>query len=451
VVGDTHTGDGSAEIAVWAAGAFETPLGRVPVDEAVAQAVVDADARIRFDRAAFEYEHPVENQLPFIQTVCPGARVVPVVIREPSLENAQVLADALVAAFGGRPALIVASTDLSHYHPYDEARRIDEVALQAVVSLDPQAIIDSPHRCTELGVAHEPSTLCSQGAVLTALIAAQGMGANRATVLHYANSGDVPIGKQEAVVGYGAVALWQDTTEGHVPAGFALPPAPGAPTASIPLSAGSRAELLALARHTAAQFLTYEFFPPFQTDDPALLQPLGAYVTYEQDGLLRGCLGQLMGDRPAYLNVQYAAAAAALADSRFPPVTPQELAGLTIEITLLEPLRQVESPDEIEIDRHGVLMRLGEATACSCAWARRVAPSFCPRCRVSRAGTGRRRWSTCAAKRACPTTAGSGTMPASTSLKDSRLGSRTRPWKALRRLGTFARLRLGQRMFQHVQ
>jgi AmmeMemoRadiSam system protein B/AmmeMemoRadiSam system protein A len=375
VMGDTHTGSGSAEVAVWAAGAFQTPLGSIPVDEAVAQAVVAADPRIEFDRSAFRNEHPVENQLPFIQVACPGARVVPVVIRESSLEDAQVLADALVEAFGDRPALIVASTDLSHYHSYNEARRIDEVALQAIASLDPQAVIDSPGRCTELGIAYGPSTMCSQGAVLTAMIAARGMGADRATVLHYANSGDVPIGERGQVVGYGAVALWQDRSEEDAPAGFALPPTPAEPTEPIPLSPEAQAQLLTLARRTAEQFLRYDTFPSFHTDDPALLQPLGAYVTYEtvedergeaedergeKKGVLRGCLGRLIGDRPAYLNVQYAAAAAAVADSRFPPVTPQELEELTIEITLLDPIRQVESPDEIQIGGDGVLMRVGE-------------------------------------------------------------------------------------------
>jgi len=374
VIGDTHSGNGSAEIAVWAAGAFETPLGSNLVDEQVAQAIVAADPRIKFDRAAFQNEHPVENQLPFIQAVCPGSRIVPVVIREPSLENAQALADALVAAFRERPALtlkgtgIVASTDLSHYHPYDEARRIDEVALQAIASLDPQAVVDSPHRCTELGIAYEPSTMCSQGAVLTAMIAARQMGANRAAVLHYANSGDVPIGERGAVVGYGAVALWQSQSGESAPANFALPPTAAEPAEPISLLPEAQEELLTLARRSAAQFLAFETFPSFQTDDPALLQPLGAYVTYEKvghekgekEGALRGCLGRLVPDRPAYLNVQYAAAAAALADSRFPPITPEELEELTIEITLLGPIHQVESPDEIQIGRHGVLMRVGE-------------------------------------------------------------------------------------------
>ena len=369
VIGDTHTGNGSAEIAIWAEGAFETPLGSIPVDETVGRALVAADgatiAGIEFDQKAFANEHPVENQLPFIQAVCPGARIVPIVIRHASLQNAQLLADALVAALGDRPALIVASTDLSHYHPYDEARAMDEVALGAIASLDPQAVADSPQRCTELGLGgDDPLTMCSQGSVMTALIAAQRMGADRAAVLHYANSGDVPIGQRDQVVGYGAVAFWQSQDGANIPVSQfpefgTQSTAESNPAGPLALSPEAQEELLLLARQTVAQFLRTETFPTFHTGDPALLQPLGAYVTYEKRGELRGCLGRIEADRPAFLNVQYAAVAAALADSRFPAITPDELEDLTIEITLLEPLRQVDSPDEIQIGRDGVLMRVG--------------------------------------------------------------------------------------------
>jgi AmmeMemoRadiSam system protein B/AmmeMemoRadiSam system protein A len=362
VIGDSHSGNGSAEIAVWAEGAFETPLGTIPVDSDVAQAVVAADDRIEFDREAFDSEHPVENQLPYVQTACPGARIVPVVIRKPSLQNAQVLADALVAAFGDRPALIVASTDLSHYHPYDEARQMDEIALQAIVSLDPQQVLDSSQQCVERGLGgDQPLTMCSEGAVMTALIAARRLGADRATVLDYASSGDIPIADRDLVVGYGAVALWQSPAGAAAgePATFHLPVLPAPPAEAIRLSPSEQQELLDLARRTAAQYLSTETFPAFQTDDPALLQPMGAYVTYMKDGALRGCLGRLEGDRPAFLNVQYAAVASAVSDPRFPAVTPAELESLTLEITLLEPRRQVQSPDEIQIGRDGVLMEVG--------------------------------------------------------------------------------------------
>jgi AmmeMemoRadiSam system protein B/AmmeMemoRadiSam system protein A len=367
VLGDSHTGRGSAEIAVWAAGAFETPLGRTPVDEPVAQALVAADERVQFDRKAFQMEHPVENQLPFIQSACPDAKIVPIVIRQPSHENAQRLAYALAMALQAnrRPALIVASTDLSHYHPYLQAREIDEVALQAIVSLDPQAVADSSRRCEELGlIGGDTLTMCSQGAVMAAQIAARQMGADSASVLYYANSGDVPIGDRSQVVGYGAVILGraEDASAG-APAVFQLAPAPQVLGDPLPLSPEARENLLALARYTAAQFLETETFPPFLTDDPAVLQPLGAFVTYTQDGELRGCAGRLEGDRPAYLNVQYAALAAALADSRFAPITSEELDGLTMEITLLNPIRQIASIEDIQIGRDGILLRVKDKAA----------------------------------------------------------------------------------------
>ena len=199
---------------------------------------------------------------------------------------------------------------------------------------------------------------------MTALIAARLMGTDQATVLHYATSGDVPIGKRDQVVGYGAVALWQSPTPDLQPSVFnASTPAPTLQSvAPLPLSPETQRDLLALARRTAELFLTAETFPAFQTDDPALLQPLGAYVTYERDGELRGCLGRLEADRPAYLNVQYAAVAAALGDPRFPAVTAEELDKLTIEITLLYPMHQVERPDQIQIGRDGVLMRVGDSS-----------------------------------------------------------------------------------------
>jgi AmmeMemoRadiSam system protein B/AmmeMemoRadiSam system protein A len=366
VIGDTHAGMGRADVAVWAAGAFETPLGLIHVDEAMAQALVDADSRIEHEKRAFQSEHPVENQLPFIQVACPGAQIVPVVIRYPSLDNAQMLAEALLSALSHteRPVLIVASTDLSHYYPYQQARQIDEVTLQAIASLEPEAVLNSPQRCDELGVVDEPLTMCSMGSVMTALIAARQMGASQATVLHYANSGDVPFGGRDQVVGYGAVVLWEPREgsggSAYEDVVFALPSLPEKPGEPIVLSPYVQDELLVLARRTIEQFLASEAVPPFRASDPAFQQPLGAYVTYEKDGALRGCLGRLDGDWPVYLNVQYAAIASALNDPRFEPITLEELKDLDIEITVLHPMREISDPKEIWIGRDGVLMRVGD-------------------------------------------------------------------------------------------
>jgi AmmeMemoRadiSam system protein A len=332
----------------------------------MAQAMVDADSRIEYERHAFQSEHPVENQLPFIQVACPGAQVVPVVIRYPSLDTAQVLAGALLSARDRtkRPVLIVASTDLSHYYAYETARRIDEVALQAIASLEPEAVLNSPRRCDEMGIADEPLTMCSMGSVMTALIAARQMGASQATVLAYANSGDVPFGERDQVVGYGAVVLWRPSEQSggamREESVFALAPLPEGPREPLRLSPDAQDRLLLLARRTIEQFLASETVPPFDGDDPAFHQPLGAYVTYEMDGVLRGCLGRLESDQPLYLNVQYAAIASALSDPRFQPITLDELEVLDVEITVLHPMREVSDPQEIQIGRDGVLMRVGD-------------------------------------------------------------------------------------------
>jgi AmmeMemoRadiSam system protein A len=130
------------------------------------------------------------------------------------------------------------------------------------------------------------------------------------------------------------------------------------PDGPLPLSTEAKEEMLRLARQTAEQFLTTETFPPFHPDDPALMQSLGAYVTYERDGNLRGCVGRIEADRPVYQNVQYAAVVAALLDSRFPAITPEELEDLSLEVTLLQPLEPVKGPEDIELGRDGILMRV---------------------------------------------------------------------------------------------
>ena len=234
VIGDTHTGGGTAPVAVWARGAYETPLGAVPVDEEVAAALLAADSRFRFDRAGHEKEHPVENQIPFLQRTLGGDfKVVPIVLHDYSLEIAEVLSQALVEALADRKALIVASTDLAHWPAYDDARASDAAMLAAVETMDPQALLNADREWMGKGIPNLATTMCSKGSVLTAMLAAPQLGANQVTVLKYANSGDVPVGDRSKVVGYGAVVFWRG--EGS-PTSFVMPTPPG-PVEAVPLTA----------------------------------------------------------------------------------------------------------------------------------------------------------------------------------------------------------------------
>jgi AmmeMemoRadiSam system protein B/AmmeMemoRadiSam system protein A len=365
VIGNTHAGGGTVPIAIWARGAYETPLGAVPVDEEVAAALLAADSRILFDRAGHESEHPVENQIPFLQRVISGDfKVVPIVLHDDSLEVAELLSQALVEALAGRKALIVASTDLAHWPAYDDARASDAAMLAAVETLDPQVLLDTDREWMGKGIPNLATTMCSKGSVLTAMLAAPQLGANQVTVLKYANSGDVPIGDRSQVVGYGAVMFWRGESNrsaerSRSPTSVVMPTPPSSVTDALPLNAGDKEELLTIARQTIAHFLETGGFPHILVTRPALFQERGAFVTLKKHGELRGCIGHLIGDRPLYLVVQNVAVSAAVADQRFPPVTEEELSGLEIEISVLSPLKQVESVDQIQVGLHGVIIRRG--------------------------------------------------------------------------------------------
>ncbi len=136
------------------------------------------------------------------------------------------------------------------------------------------------------------------------------------------------------------------------------PPATPAPE-NEGLSPTEQEELLHLARETIQTYLQERRIPPYQTDNPHFLQDGGAFVTLKKEGDLRGCIGYIWSEEPIYETIQRAAVAAAVQDPRFPPVTLSELPGLTVEISLLSPLKRVEDPNDIVVGKHGLLIRRG--------------------------------------------------------------------------------------------
>jgi AmmeMemoRadiSam system protein B/AmmeMemoRadiSam system protein A len=329
----------SNPISVWTEGGFETPLGVVPVDVELAQQLVAADPRITADFAAHEGEHPIEIELPFLQRVCPNCRIVPVLMGADDDETVQVLADALVKLLPGRRAVVIASSDLSHYPSYNDALAVDGATLAAIEAGDPSGVRSAIAASMAANVPNLATCACGEGAILVAMRVAQGLGANTITVLRYANSGDTPYGDKERVVGYGAVMFWHYE-----------PPA---------LSPHQRQTLLALARSAIAGHLKTGRIPNEQPDDPALARRAGAFVTLKEKGELRGCIGHIRADMPLYRVVQEMAVSAATADPRFPPLRADELDQVEIEISVLSPLRRVTDPQQIEVGVHGLMIFKG--------------------------------------------------------------------------------------------
>jgi len=197
IVGPSHfvSFDG---VAVYAHGGFDTPLGIVPIDTDIATALLDASPIVRDHAPAHTREHSIEMQLPFLQRVAPGTRIVPLVMGRQTAETARTLGDALGRVLGGRRALLVASTDLSHYHDAGVAASLDAVVIDHVSSLDP----DGLQRALEV----RPEHACGGGPAVSVMRAAIQLGARDSVVLDYADSGDVS-GDKSSVVGYLAAAL----------------------------------------------------------------------------------------------------------------------------------------------------------------------------------------------------------------------------------------------------
>ena len=359
IIGPNHRDPTFNEVSIYAEGAFETPLGQVPIDTKTANALLKASDRLVFDRDVHSQEHSIEVQLPFLQRIYPdGFNFVPIVVGEPTEQNLNALRDALIEVLADKKALIIASSDMSHYPPYKQACEVDQQTLDAIETMDPDVIRACGHpahiEALSEGIPHLGCTLCGLGPVLTATEFAEDQGANRATPLMYANSGDTPFGDRERVVGYGVVMWWHasDSEAAEPEARTADPPVP----ATGVLNEEQRTWLLDLAQTTLAGFINSGAIPLVQTDDPELLRPAGIFVTLKKDGELRGCIGHIVADTPLYLTVQKMVLAAAFQDSRFSPVQPDELPKLTYEISVLSPVEPVESAEDIEVGRHGVIL-----------------------------------------------------------------------------------------------
>lgn len=336
VAGPTHR-VGVRGIALSKAAAFATPLGELPVDQAAQSFLEEHADLVKFFEPSHEEEHSLEVQLPFLQTVLKGVdfKIVPLAVGDCPPDKVSAALQTLRQLPGEDPSdtLIVISSDLSHYLPYDEARQVDAITLTQALSLE---------------YPLDPRQACGSFAW---------SGMNRlarkvklqAELLANANSGDTA-GDRNRVVGYSAVAYWK----------YNLPSS----QEGIPDEYGSR--FPALARRVLEGAFAEPRKEPqrsvtdFTTGDPVLETlldaPGAAFVTLTKSGELRGCIGSLAAHRKLGEDIAQNAMAAALEDPRFPPVRFEELSELRIEVSVLsEPRPFDRNPGETEADYLGRL------------------------------------------------------------------------------------------------
>lgn len=360
ILGANHTTGGVSHASVYDGDRWQTPLGAVPIDRDFAEAVVAAKVGAVFDRRLHEREHSIEVQVPFVQVLHPGAKVVPIVVGAPDPGLCERLGRLLASLAADRRVVIVASSDLAHYPPAADARRLDARTLEAIVHeassqllLKAEAEVAGGDGVPTPGLS---TRACGLAPLLVATAAARALGARRAVVLSYANSADTLAGSSDKVVGYGAVAFGpgaagSDTT--------AL--APVRLDEETPLDDDDRRVLLRLARETIARRLESDMVPLPRGGSPRLLREAGAFVTLRsRGGALRGCVGRILPEGPLIRLVSGMALAAAFADKRFGPLKPKELPGVEIEVSVLTTPRPIKNPAEIVLGRDGVVLQVGD-------------------------------------------------------------------------------------------
>ena len=179
------------------ADAYQTPLHEIPLDTELVDAV---DERLGLTRLPMDNEHSLEIQLPFLQAALGDFKLLPIMLGAQDWTHCTQLADTLVDVLTGKNALLVASTDLSHFHPASEAERLDHMVTDKIDAFDPEGL-------SRLLAQHKAEA-CGGGPVVSVMLAAQGLGANKAKTLYYAHSGHVT-GDYSNVVGYAAGVLYR--------------------------------------------------------------------------------------------------------------------------------------------------------------------------------------------------------------------------------------------------
>jgi hypothetical protein len=192
----------SAPLLTSAHKAYATPLGAISIDADAVQTVASflrSDSHFVLSQVAYDREHSLEIELPFLQRALSGSfKLLPVMIGGHALDVSQALGHAIAKTIQGRNALLVASTDLSHFYDQETANDLDSEMLKRIEAFSPEAIFDAEH--SGKGFA------CGHAAVAAILIAAGDLGADHVHVLHHATSGDVT-GDMSSVVGYGAAVI----------------------------------------------------------------------------------------------------------------------------------------------------------------------------------------------------------------------------------------------------
>ena len=318
---------------------YATPLGNVKVDVETAQNLTESNSVFSYYPKAHDREHCLEVQLPFLQRRLGNVPpIVPIIISTNDFGKLKQIAEVLKPYFNEENLFII-SSDFSHYPSYEDAYEVDALTGKAIETGKVDEFIAALEKNAVSGKRNLATSACGELAIATLML----MMDTNCEVIHlmYQNSGDIDHHDHSRVVGYHAFAVVR--TSGK----------------AFSLSSDEKRMLKKIAYESIKDSLEGKGIsrPSHLTDN--LLAKCGAFVSLHKQNRLRGCIGHFGEDVPLHEIVAEMARAAAFEDPRFVPVSHEELDDIDIEISVLTPMRRIQSLDEFEMHRHGIYIRKG--------------------------------------------------------------------------------------------
>jgi hypothetical protein len=343
-------------ISIFSESGYPTLLGGLSVDADLARRLVRSSSA-RWTRDLQLAKHSLGPLAPFVRTLFPKVSILPIIMGACDTDGCMEFGKAIARCLTGRRPLIVASTDLSQNADPAIAVRTDRETLRTMAAVSPRRFAAVIPGRAEGVVSHGDKPAGNPRAVLATLAAARRLGASCGHVLSYVHSGETALGQTEEVTGFGAVAFFQD----H-PCRNGVPPSEKAGFFG-PLSLENHQDLVDFARRTLRQYLATGIPPLGRTPDPALSACRGVRVALRRNGRPRGKGVNWEPDRPLLRQVAAQTLRAAFDDPQFPPLAPEELKDIDIEIFVFEPSRRANESQMVPIGRPGGPRRRGNRPA----------------------------------------------------------------------------------------
>ena len=199
ILGTNHTGEGE-KFSIMTKGSWLTPLGEVKIDTEIAESILKGSSLLKEDAVSHLYEHSIEVEIPFLQYLESNIKIVPITISNAELKECQKLGEEIASGFKkiGRPALFIASTDMTHYESKESAEQKDTIAIESILSLDEEKLFNKADQ--------NKITMCGVAPTCTLISICKHLGAKKAGLVKYQTSGDIS-GDYSSVVGYAGMII----------------------------------------------------------------------------------------------------------------------------------------------------------------------------------------------------------------------------------------------------